>query len=59
MTEHKSPGFLTKWKNFGRAFWEFLRRPKTVFDLKDRLRALLLFILLCLFCQMVVHYFQN
>lgn len=63
MTDYKLPGFLTrfltKWKNFGLACLEFLRRPKTIFDIKDRLRALFLFILVCLFCQLVVYYFQN
>ena len=39
--------FLTKCKFFAKAFLEYLRRPKTVFDLKDRALWLLLYLAVC------------
>ena len=44
---NKEPSFLTKCKYFGQAFLEYLRRPKTVFDLKDRALWLLLYLAVC------------
>ncbi len=42
MNEVPKPTLRQKW----RGFVEFLHRPKTRFDIKDRSRALLLFILI-------------
>ena len=42
MNEAQKPTLRQKW----RGFLEFLHRPKTRFDIKDRSRALLLFLLL-------------
>ena len=44
---------------FIEAFLEYLRRPKTVFDLKDRAKALFLFILVIIILQQVVKRFTN
>lgn len=37
----KEPGIWQKLKNFREALGEFMVRPKTVFDLKDRARLLI------------------
>lgn len=42
----KDPGMLQKVKDFLQAFSEFLRRPKTLFDIKERVRLLILLILI-------------
>lgn len=41
MNEARKPTLRQKW----RGFVEFLHRPKTRFDIKDRSRALLLYII--------------
>ena len=42
---HDERGLLQKTNDFIQAFLEFLGRPKTIFDLKDRGRLLLILIL--------------
>lgn len=42
------------YKEYWQAFLEYLGRPKTVFDLKDRLKALLLLCLIIIILQKVV-----
>lgn len=37
----KEPGMLQKIRQYTEAFSEFLGRPKTVFDIKDRLKLIL------------------
>ena len=37
----KEPGIWQKLKNFREALGEFMMRPKTIFDLKDRARLLI------------------
>lgn len=37
----KKPGIWQKLKNFREALGEFMMRPKTIFDLKDRARLLI------------------
>ena len=44
---------------FVEAFLEYLRRPKTVFDLKDRTRALIIFGIIIYILQKVVEIFAN
>lgn len=44
---------------FFEAFLEYLRRPKTVFDLKDRTRALIIFGIIIYVLQKVVEIFAN
>lgn len=47
--EHK-----TELKEYVQAFLDYLRRPKTVFDLKDRSKALLLLLAIIIVLQKVV-----
>lgn len=49
----------TNFKEILTAFYAYLRRPKTVFDLKDRLRALLLFIIIVYVLQKVAQFFAE
>ncbi len=44
---------------FVEAFLEYLGRPKTVFDLKDRTRALIFFGIIIYVLQKVVEIFAN
>ncbi len=50
MNEPQKPTLRQKW----RGFVEFLHRPKTRFDIKDRSRALLLFLLIVAVLMWVV-----
>ncbi len=51
--QNKSTG-KTTYIAYMKAFLEYLRRPKTVFDLKDRLRCLLLLVVIIFILQKVV-----
>ena len=46
-------------KNFLQAFSEFLRRPKTIFDIKDRFRLLVLFVVVIAILEGMLCYFEN
>ena len=46
-------------KNFLQAFSEFLRRPKTIFDIKDRFRLLVLFFFVIAVLEWMLYYFEN
>ena len=46
-------------KNFLQAFSEFLRRPKTIFDIKDRFRLLVLFVVVIAILEGLLCYFEN
>ena len=48
-----------KMEDFSQAFSEFLRRPKTIFDMKDRLRLLVLFIIVIAVLEGILYYFEN
>lgn len=48
--EPKPPTF----KDYCRAFSDYLRRPKTVFDVKDRTKGILLLIAIIILLQKVV-----
>ena len=48
-----------KIKSFLQAFSEFLRRPKTIFDIKDRFRLLLLLIAVIVVLEGVIYYIKN
>ncbi|MBQ9697078.1 MAG: hypothetical protein IJV46_00885 [Acidaminococcaceae bacterium] len=50
------PGMLQKIKLFIKAFSEFLGRPKTVFDIKDRLKLILLLILVIAVLEAIIRY---
>ena len=48
-----------KIKSFLQAFSEFLRRPKTIFDIKDRFRLLVLFVVIIAILEGMLYYFEN
>ena len=50
---------VLKIKSFLQAFSEFLRRPKTIFDIKDRFRLLLLLIAVIVVLEGVIYYIKN
>lgn len=45
--------------DYWQATKDFLRRPKTIFDLKDRSRFMLLLLLVIILLQKVVEYLSN
>ena len=49
MADHK-----TSYKEYWQAFLEYLGRPKTIFDIKDRLKALVLLCIIIIILQKVV-----
>lgn len=51
MTNNPKPPTI---KDYIEAFSDFLRRPKTVFDLKDRTKGLILLITIIIVLQKVV-----
>jgi len=52
---NKKSTFRQKW----RGFKEYCQQPKTRFDIKDRARALLIFLALALFLYALVQVFVN
>ena len=54
MTQKNNPSHKTTYKEYFEAFLDYLRRPKTVFDLKDRAKAAVLIGLVIIILQMVV-----
>ena len=41
------------------AFYEYLRRPKTVFDIKDRLKALIFFAIIIYILEKIAQFFAE
>ena len=56
---HDERSLLQKTKDFMQAFLEFLGRPKTIFDLKDRGRLLLILLLVIAVIECMLYYFGN
>ena len=56
---HDERSILQKSNNFIQAFLEFLGRPKTIFDLKDRARLLLILLLVIAVIEGVLYYVEN
>ena len=50
---------VQKIKSFLQAFSEFLRRPKTIFDIKDRFRLLILFVTVIAILEWMLYCFEN
>ena len=50
---------VQKIKSFLQAFSEFLRRPKTIFDIKDRFRLLILFVIVIAILEWMLYCFEN
>ena len=56
---HNEQSTVQKAKNFYQAFSEFLGRPKTIFDMKDRFRLLVLFVIVVAVLEGMLYYFEN
>ena len=56
---HNEQSTMQKAKNFYQAFSEFLGRPKTIFDMKDRFRLLVLFVIVVAVLEGMLYYFEN
>ena len=57
MNNGKDNKHKTTYKEVLMAFYEYLRRPKTVFDLKDRTKALLLLVAIIIGVQYLLKRF--
>lgn len=49
----------TTYKEVLIAFYEYLRRPKTVFDIKDRLKALIFFAIIIWILEEIAQFFAK
>lgn len=49
----------TTYKEVLVAFYEYLRRPKTVFDIKDRLKALIFFAIIIWILEEIAQFFAK
>ena len=56
---HDERSLLQKTNDFMQAFLEFLGRPKTIFDLKDRGRLLLILLLVIVVIEGMIFYLQT
>lgn len=54
MTQNNNSPHKPTYKEYMQAFLDYLRRPKTVFDLKDRAKAAAIIGLVIIILQMVV-----
>ena len=50
---------VQKIRDFFTGLSEFLRRPKTIFDIKDRFRLLVLFFFVIAVLEWMLYYFEN
>ena len=56
---HNERNAVQKVEDFFQAFSEFLGRPKTIFDIKDRSRLLVLFVIVIAVLEWMLYYFEN
>ncbi|MBR4909533.1 MAG: hypothetical protein IKZ43_11045 [Acidaminococcaceae bacterium] len=56
---HDERNSLQKTSDFIQAFLEFLGRPKTIFDLQDRGRLLLILLLIIAAIEGLLYYLEN
>ena len=56
---HDERSILQKTNDFMQAFLEFLGRPKTIFDIKDRGRLLLILLLVIAVIEGLLYYLEN
>jgi len=56
MQDHR--GMLQKFSDFSKAFSEFLGRPKTVFDIKDRAKLIVLLVSVIAAAEFVLCFFE-
>ena len=50
---------MQKMEDFSQAFSEILRRPKTIFDMKDRFRLLVLLIAVIAVLEFIIYRIKN
>ena len=55
----KNKKHKTTYKEVLMAFYEYLRRPKTVFDIKDRLKALIFFAIIIWILEEIAQFFAK
>ena len=56
---HDERSILQKTNDFMQAFLGFLGRPKTIFDIKDRGRLLLILLLVIALIEGLLYYLEN
>lgn len=59
MNNGKNKKHKTTYKEVLMAFYEYLRRPKTVFDIKDRLKALIFFAIIIWILEEISQFFAK
>lgn len=59
MNNGKNKKHKTTYKEVLMAFYEYLRRPKTVFDIKDRLKALIFFAIIIWIFEEIAQFFAK
>jgi hypothetical protein len=59
MNNGKDKKYKTTYKEVLMAFYEYLRRPKTVFDIKDRLKALIFFAIIIWILEEIAQFFAK
>lgn len=59
MNNGKDKKHKTTYKEVLMAFYEYLRRPKTVFDIKDRLKALIFFVIIIWILEEIAQFFAK
>lgn len=59
MNNGKGKKHKTTYKEVLMAFYEYLRRPKTVFDIKDRLKALIFFAIIIWILEEIAQFFAK
>ena len=59
MNNGKDKKHKTTYKEVLMAFYEYLRRPKTVFDIKDRLKALIFFAIIIWILEEIAQLFAK
>ena len=56
---HDERNIMQKTNDYMQAFLEFLGRPKTIFDIKDRGRLLLILLLVIAVIEGLLYYLEN
>ena len=59
MNNGKNKKHKTTYKEKMQAFLDYLRRPKTVFDIKDRLKALIFFAIIIWILEEIAQFFAK
>ncbi len=59
MNNGKDKKHKTTYKEVLMAFYEYIRRPKTVFDIKDRLKALIFFAIIIWILEKIAQFFAK